>query len=84
MGQPVNPALAMILGGIDMGGKSIPSEERCNYCGMLGWTVHELGAVAHKHDCPHRVDTFCQAHPLGCDHGGDQRGQRVVPARLTP
>lgn len=58
---------------------------RCDFCGPLGWTVERYGAVAHKHDCPHRADTFCQAHPIGCDRSElDQRELRVVPIGLPP
>jgi hypothetical protein len=56
--------------------------EHCDYCGLLGWTVTAYGCVTHKHDCPHNPDTFCQAHPRGCDLGGDQRDLRVVPVEL--
>lgn len=55
---------------------------RCDYCGPLGWTVARYGCVTHKHGCPYRTDTFCQAHPRGCDNLGDQRGLRVVPIEL--
>lgn len=50
---------------------------RCDRCGPLGWTVERYGAIAHKHGCPHNPSSYCQAHPLGCDYGGDQRGLRV-------
>lgn len=56
--------------------------ERCDYCGPLDWTVERYGCIAHKCGCPHRTDTFCQAHPLGCDNPGDQRGLRVIPVEL--
>lgn len=59
-----------------MGGELV----RCDHCGPLGWTRSAYGAIAHKHDCPHRTDEFCQAHPIGCDKAAvDQRGLRVVP-----
>lgn len=38
----------------------------CEYCGDLGWTIGLLGHVAHKHECPHRSDAYCQTHPHGC------------------
>lgn len=56
--------------------------ERCDFCGPLVWTVEAYGCIAHKHTCPHRSDVFCQAHPRGCDLGGDQRGLRRVTVEL--
>lgn len=46
-----------------MSAASVPS---CDYCGRLEWTLNTDGRVSHKHDCPHRTDDFCQAHPVGC------------------
>ncbi len=40
--------------------------ERCNYCGPLDWTTNRYGRITHKHNCPHRVDVYCQAHPSMC------------------
>ncbi len=40
--------------------------ERCDYCGPLEWTKGRYGRVTHKHGCPNRSDTFCQAHPAMC------------------
>jgi hypothetical protein len=38
----------------------------CESCGDLEWTIGVLGHVAHKHECPHRTDSYCQTHPHGC------------------
>lgn len=50
--------------------------ERCDYCGPLEWTKSRFRRVTHKHNCPHREDSFCQAHPSMC-------GEPVVP-RANP
>ena len=46
--------------------ESAGQAERCDYCGGLEWTRAIDGRVSHKHDCPGRVDDWCQAHPHGC------------------
>lgn len=52
---------------------------RCDHCGPLDWTINAYGCIAHKHDCPRNPDSFCQAHPRGCDLVADQRGLTVRP-----
>ncbi len=48
--------------------------ERCDHCGPLDWTTHRYGRITHKHNCPHREDVYCQAHPSMC-------GEPVKPVK---
>lgn len=58
-------------------------EPRCPHCGPLGWTQARYGATLHKHSCPDHGN-HCQAHPIGCDNHGDQRGLRVTQLTELP
>lgn len=48
---------------------------RCDFCGHLAWTVERFGRLTHKCACPHRTDSFCQAHPQVCDNFTDIRNE---------
>jgi hypothetical protein len=46
---------------------AVPDVHReCESCGSLDWTITAFGRVMHAHDCPYRVDAYCQTHPRGC------------------
>lgn len=50
------------------------STPRCDFCGPL--SAHRREDVyLHKCGCPHRTDSFCQAHPQACDDFTDIRNE---------